>query len=126
MRAAHANQPLALGYWLIPRFGVMGAVYATSVGSLVYAIGHCLWIPREMLQLPDMRTVATSTGVALGCAGGAWMAGLFSLQPGWERLLVGGGAVGVAYVLGVWALDGRLRALVMSLLLWRKRPEAAS
>ena len=117
---------LVLGYWLIPRFGVMGAVYATSVGSLVYAIGHCLWIPREMLQLPDMPTVVTSTGAALACAGGAWVAGLFSLQPGWERLLVGGGAMGVAYVLGVLALDGRVRILMMSLLSWRKRPETAS
>ena len=54
------------------------------------------------------------------------MAGLFSLQPGWERLLVGGGAMGVAYVLGVLALDGRVRILMMSLLSWRKRPETAS
>lgn len=116
---------LTLGWWLIPVHGVMGAVYATSIGSLAFAAGHCLWLPRDMLQFPDLRTLATSTGLAAACAAAAWLAGLFSLPQGWTRLLLGGGAMGTCYLAGALLLDPRLRALAMSLLPGRKRGQGA-
>lgn len=116
---------LVLGYVLIPRFGVMGAVYATSVGSIAYAIGHCMAIRRDMLQLPDARSVLTACAAAVACAALAWSAGIFGLQAGWQRLLAGGGVTGVAYVAGVYLCDGRLRALLRFSLPGGKRNRVA-
>lgn len=126
LMAATLAMSVLLGYWLIPRYGVMGAVYANLASSAAFAIGHCLWVPREMLQLPDLRTVATSAGVATACAGGAWAAGLFSLQPGWTRLVAGGSVVGIAYVTGVLLLDGRLRDLIASAMRKHRRSRSSA
>lgn len=107
---------LVLGYVLIPRFGVMGAVYATSAGSLAYAVGHCLWLPRDMLQLPDPRVLAIALAVASACVAGAWAAGLLALPAGWTRLLAGGSAMAVAYMAAALLIDRRLRGMLVSLL----------
>lgn len=113
-----------LNWVLIPRFGVMGAVYATLASSTALAIGHCVWVPRDLLKFPDARTVLTAGGVAAGCVAAVWATGLFGLRPGWERLLVGGTLAGLAYCTLVLALDVRIRAQVLALVRSRSRPGA--
>ena len=105
-----------LNLWLIPTHGVMGAVYATAASSAVYAVATCAWVPRELLQLPQPRVLATALAIALACIALVSSSGLFGLAPGWPRLIVGGGAVGMTYVLAVLAIDARLRAMLLS---WR-------
>src|SRR5690606_38951899 len=100
-----------LNLWLIPTHGVMGAVYATAASSAVYAVATCAWVPRELLQLPQPRVLATALAIALACIALVSSSGLFGLAPGWPRLIVGGGAVGMTYVLAVLAIDARLRAM---------------
>lgn len=113
-----------LNWVWIPQFGVMGAVYATLVSSTALAVGHCVWVPRDLLKLPDARTVVTAGGVAAGCIVAVWATGLFGLQPGWERLLVGGTVVGLAYCSLVLLLDARIRMQVLGLLRSRSRAGA--
>ncbi|HVI59249.1 MAG TPA: oligosaccharide flippase family protein [Luteimonas sp.] len=100
----------------IPRYGVMGAVYATAVSSAVYAVATCAWVPRELLQLPQARVAATAAAVALACIAAVTSGNLFGLAPGWPRLVVGGGSMGLLYMGAVLLLDGRLRAILLD---WR-------
>jgi len=98
----------------IPRLGVMGAVYATMASSAVLAIAHCLFVPRELRQLPRGRTVATAALAATVCIGGVTISHLGGLAAGWPRLIVGSGLLASAYVVIVMALDGQLRQLALS------------
>lgn len=100
----------------IPRHGVMGAVYATAVSSAVYAVATCAWVPRDLLQLPQARVAATAAAVALACIAAVTSGNLFGLAPGWPRLVVGGGSMGLLYMGAVLLLDGRLRAILLD---WR-------
>lgn len=99
----------------IPQFGLMGAVYATTVSSFAFAIAHCAWVPRDLLKLPELRAVATAGGVALCCVVAVWSSDLFGLAPGWSRLLIGGAATAALYALGVLLLDARLRGMLLAL-----------
>jgi len=101
----------------IPTYGVMGAVYATAVSSAALAIAHCAWVPRELMKLPDLRTVTSAVAIALACVAAVWASDLFGLTQGWPRLLVGGSAMGALYALGALLLDARLRAMVAA---WRR------
>ncbi|GAA3923156.1 lipopolysaccharide biosynthesis protein [Luteimonas lutimaris] len=106
----------ALNLWLIPTHGVMGAVYATAASSAAYAVATCAWVPRDLLQLPQPRVLATALVVALACIALVSWSGAFGLASGWPRLVLGGGATGMAYVVAVLALDARLRTMLLS---WR-------
>jgi len=48
----------------IPRFGVMGAVYATAAAFVALNVGRYLTCPRELRALPDAK--ATVTALVLG------------------------------------------------------------
>jgi len=102
----------ALNLVWIPKYGVMGAVYATAVSSTALAIAHCAWVPRELMKLPELRTVLTAGLVSMACVAIVSTTGLWGLQVGWPRLLVGGAATGAAYALSVLAADRRLRDMM--------------
>jgi O-antigen/teichoic acid export membrane protein len=55
---------VALNLVWIPRFGVMGAVYATAASFVALNVGRYLTCPRELRALPDAR--ASVTALALG------------------------------------------------------------
>ncbi|MFC3549820.1 lipopolysaccharide biosynthesis protein [Lysobacter cavernae] len=103
---------VALNLWWIPLHGVMGAVYATAVSSLMLATAHCLLVPRALLQLPQPRVVATAVAAAVLCVAGVWAGGLLDLRPGWARLMLGGSTAALLYALAVLTLDARMRALL--------------
>lgn len=102
-----------LNLWWIPVFGVMGAVYATAASSAAVAIGHCIWVPRSLLSLPDLRTISISVFTALACVCLAWASHMFGLRPGWERLMLGGPVFAAIYGLAVLSLDARLRGMLI-------------
>lgn len=99
----------------IPTHGVMGAVYATAVSSAAYAVATCLWVPRELLKLPEPRVAATAIAIALACIAAVSSSDVFGLSPGWPRLLVGGSAMGAAYAIATLLLDARLRMMLLAL-----------
>ena len=106
----------------IPTYGVMGAVYATAISSGVYALSTCAWVPRELLKLPELRVVATAGMLSASVLVAIPAFGLFALAPGWPRLLIGGGSVGVAYALAVLLLDARVRNMLHDALQsWRQK-----
>lgn len=99
--------------WLwIPRFGVMGAAWATVCSSALLGIAHCICVKRSLLKLPDARCLLTALLAVLVAGGVAWA--LWGLQAGWSRLLLGGGATGLAYLAVLLGLDGRVRDLAGS------------
>ena len=110
----------ALNLVLIPRFGVMGAAWATVGSSIVAAVGHCLLVSPELRQFPDRRTLALAGVAAFVAAGCAWLALGVGLRPGWPRLIVGGAMIGGPYLATLLLLDPRLRAMIP---LWRKSPQ---
>ncbi|MBB1087402.1 oligosaccharide flippase family protein [Lysobacter sp. SG-8] len=99
--------------WLwIPRFGVMGAAWATVFSSMALGIAHCAVVKRSLLKLPDLRTV----GTALLAATAVVLFDRWLIQrgvpAGWIRFLFGGGAAGLIYLACVLCVDARLRVLV--------------
>ena len=63
------------------------------------AVAHCLFVPRELRQLPDLRTTfAGATVVAATCIGAVTLSGLHGLTPGWSRLIVGSSLLGCRFV----------------------------
>ena len=106
----------------IPTYGVMGAVYATAVSSGAYAIATCAWVPRDLLKLPEVRVVATAGLLAAAIIVAIPAFNLFALAPGWPRLIIGGGSVGLVYAGAVLLLDARPRDMLRDLLVsWRKK-----
>jgi O-antigen/teichoic acid export membrane protein len=85
--AAAAN--LGLNYWLVPRFGMEGAAWATVLGILIIASGAgvCSW--REFARRLDVHRFLGTAGIAAGLywisrtagAGLLWKAGILAAFP---------------------------------------------
>lgn len=99
---------------LIPRYGYMGAAWATVISYVVLSGTRYLWSPRGLVRFPDVKAL----GLAISCAlllvvvieGGA-LSGIVDV---WMRLLAAGGAFAALYLLPVWLLDERMRRAVKS------------
>lgn len=108
---------VAINLVLIPRYGYMGAAWATAASYAVLCIASYLSCPRGLARFPDLRTVALSVGSALllfAVAGGTDM---FDVHAPWPRLFVAGCLFVLLYALPIWLLDPRLR---VGLRQWRK------
>lgn len=78
---------VVLNMLLIPRYGVMGAVYAT-LGSAV-AFGAASWItcPRDLLAMPNLRATAIALVLGAMVLWVAWSTRMFGLASHHARLL---------------------------------------
>ncbi len=114
---------IVLNLFLIPKVGMMGAVYATAVSYLFLALSMCLCCPRELLRLPDRRSLLTAGAAALLFLAALRFSGLFGLHSEWPRLFASGGLWLLAYALPVLLLDPRLRRLLLQ---WRKTGRVAA
>lgn len=103
---------VGLNLLLIPVYGLMGAVYSTAVAYLVLALGVCLLCPRDLLRLPDARSLLTACGAAALFLVALRATDLFGLSSTWPRLFAAGGLWVVTFVLPVLVIDGRLRHIV--------------
>jgi O-antigen/teichoic acid export membrane protein len=54
---------IVLNAFLIPRFGMMGAVYATLGGAAAFGFGNWIVCPRDLLALPSLSTTALALGL---------------------------------------------------------------
>jgi O-antigen/teichoic acid export membrane protein len=102
---------IGLNLMWIPAYGYMGAVYATAISYAVLCFGRCLMCPRELRQLPDLRTLLVSVGAAALFVLAVRATGLFGLVAPWARVGAGGGLWLLCYALPSLLLDRRLRAL---------------
>ncbi|MGO4220701.1 oligosaccharide flippase family protein [Lysobacter sp. TAF61] len=110
----------ALNFVLIPRYGFMGASYATVASSFVAGIGHCMLVSPTLRQLPDRRTLAVAGVAAVVAAICAWGSLHLGLRPGWQRLIGAGLLIGGPYLATLLLLDPRLRAMLP---MGRKAPQ---
>lgn len=107
-----------LNLFLIPRFGVMGAVYATLGSAGAALIGRWVTCPRDLRALPGAR--ACLLAVALG---GlvlliAWSTDLFGLVSHIARIVAMGGLELVLFLLPALLIDRTLRDVFLDQ--WRR------
>ena len=106
----------ALNLVLIPRYGYMGAAWATATSYAVLSIARYIWCPRGLVRFPDLRTVGLSVGLALLLLAVIEGTDMFGVHAPWPRLFVAGGLFVLLYALPIWLLDARLRKAVQQ---WR-------
>ncbi len=114
LTAFAAGLNIALNFLLIPLHGVMGAVYATVVSFVLLSVSRCLLCPRDLLQLPDLKSVLISGVAAVAfviCLQGS---DLFGLVAPWARVVAAGVLWILLYLLPVLVFDQRLARLVFN------------
>ncbi|HEY4556099.1 MAG TPA: oligosaccharide flippase family protein [Lysobacter sp.] len=97
----------------IPVFGVMGAVYATVVAYAALSLGRCIMCPRELLQLPNARTLATAVGAAALFILVLRTTDVFGISAPWLRTIVSGLVWLATFLVPAVLLDPRLRRLLI-------------
>jgi len=106
--AVPALANLGLNLWLLPRYGLIGAAWATAASYALGLIASAL-LGRRCLPLPVPWTTAAKAALAT-----AGMAGLVVLLPsrgGLSELLLKASAGGLTYAALAWMLDaGGVRA----------------
>lgn len=112
LTVAAAILNVVLNLVLIPRVGVMGAVYATFISYAALGVAHCVFCPRHLLRLPDRRATLTALGLAIVLLAVARGTDLFGVGSHWGRMGVMAGLTLVLYVLPALAMDSRLRAFL--------------
>lgn len=118
--AAVVNAILNLA--LIPRFGVMGAVYATLGSAAVLGIGHALACPRDLLAFPAGRATATALGLGSLALLVAWYTHLLGTTSHIARLLVMTLLLLLMFVGPALVLDRMLREILFEQWQrWRRR-----
>src|SRR6185437_1119422 len=75
-----------LNVLLIPRFGVMGAVYATLGSAATFGAGSWIACPRDLFALPNTQTTVLALGLGALVLWVAWMTQLFGLASHHARL----------------------------------------
>jgi O-antigen/teichoic acid export membrane protein len=112
---------IGLNLALIPALGMMGAVYATAVAYGFLGIAMCALCPRDLLQLPDARSLVIALASAALFLAAIDISGLFGLASAWPRLFTAGGLWLVLYVVPVVLVDRRMRAMLLGWLRQRLR-----
>ena len=106
----------AINLVLIPRYGYMGAAWATATSYAVLSIARYIWCPRGLVRFPDLRTVSLSVGSAVLLLAVIEGTDMFGVDAPWPRLFVAGGLFVLLYALPIWLFDPRLRNMVRQ---WR-------
>ena len=100
---------IALNLVWIPRYGVMGAVYATAAGFLALNVARYVTCPRSLRALPDLQ----ATLIAVACGALAYAIADYTQFAGVHshlgRFAVMLAIMLVAYALPAFVLDRRLR-----------------
>jgi O-antigen/teichoic acid export membrane protein len=103
---------IALNLILIPRFGVMGAVYATFASYLGLNLARLFVAPRALLAEPGLRPTLTACGLGLVVWLAVHYSGLFGVTSHFGRLLMVAVLMLVLYVLPALALDRFMREML--------------
>lgn len=111
---------IALNLVFIPSHGAMGAVYSTVISYALLGVSMCLLCPRDLLRLPDARSLLTAGGAVALYLVTLEATGLFGLTTPWPRLFAAFGLWLLTYLLPVLAMDGRLRATVSGWRIWQR------
>ena len=107
---------IGVNFVLIPRYGYMGAAWATVISYTALAIATCFFCPRGLRRFPDARTVLTAGMCALLLFATVAYTDLFGINGAWPRVFVATGLFVLVYALPVLILDPRLRTALIN---WR-------
>lgn len=110
---------IVLNFVLVPRYGVMGAVYATFGSYFLLGVGNWLACPRGLFALPARRATLVAIGLGVLCATVAYASHLFGLHSHFARMLVMAALMLVLFVVPAVALDRTLRDVLMEQ--WNRR-----
>ena len=109
---------IALNLVLVPRMGIMGAVWAAVASYAAVALLNLAFCPRELRRFP--RIGALALALALGAVT-LWA--MHATIPGaahpWRSLFIAGGLFALLYAAPAWMLDARLRETMRR---WRGAP----
>lgn len=108
---------IGLNFLLIPRMGLMGAVWTTVISFSVLGVLRAATCPRGLLCFPQWRPLLTATSSAVLLVSVIKSSDLLGVEHVWLRLFVAGVMFLLLYALPVWLLDSSFRAAVQS---WRK------
>jgi O-antigen/teichoic acid export membrane protein len=100
-------------FW-IPRFGVMGAVYATFVSFIALDVVKYLFCPRELRALPGWRETLTALSLAALSLAVWYYTDLFGIHSHLARLAAMTVTMIFTFVLPAFALDSRLRDAILT------------
>lgn len=112
MMLASVALNIALNLMWIPKYGYMGAVYATAVAYLLLGVGRCALCPPGLFQAPDRRTMTVSLASAALFLLVVHYSGVHALPTAWERAFAMGGLWLACYAAPVLALDRRFRYML--------------
>jgi O-antigen/teichoic acid export membrane protein len=108
---------IALNLVLVPRLGIMGAVWAAVASYAAVALLNFAFCPAQLRRLPQPRSLAI--GLVLGAVA---LAAIELAKPGlahpWQSLLVAGALFATLYAAPAWLFDHGLRATLRG---WRKQ-----
>ena len=114
---AAVAQNIVLNLELVPRMGVMGAVWAAVASYACVALLNFAFCPGELRRLPRPRSLAIA--VALGALA---LVAMDTVAPGtahpWTSLVVAAVVFALLYAAPAWLLDGELRTALRG---WRSR-----
>lgn len=110
---------ILLNYFWIPKYGYMGAVYATTASLMALNCLQFIFCPRELRALPNSRALLIASGFAVLVGLVANFTGLFGLNGHLPRLLAMAGMISIGYVLPALLLDHELRGTIHGY--WKKR-----
>lgn len=103
---------IALNLVLIPRYGVMGAVIATTASYILLGAIKCWLCPRSLRGFPPLRAVVLACACAAAFLALIQFGHVLSALAIWMRLFLAGVLFLAVYVLPVWLLDPHLRGMV--------------
>lgn len=115
--AAVAN--IILNWFWIPKYGYMGAVYATAASLIGLNCLQFVVCPRELRALPHARPLLITAGLGLLVWLVAHVTGLFGLTGNLPRLLIMAVLMTLLFALPALALDRELRDTLYGY--WKKR-----
>jgi O-antigen/teichoic acid export membrane protein len=104
---------IILNFILVPRYGVMGAVYATFGSYLLLGIGNWIACPRGLFALPARRPALVAIGLGTACVVVAYLTNLFGIGSHFGRMLAMGVMMLVLFVAPALLLDRTVRGLLM-------------
>jgi len=100
----------------IPRYGVMGAVYATFVAYFALWVGKYVTCPRDLRALPPLKPTVLAIALSALNLLVAHYTGLFGVEAHFGRFAIMALLMLPLFILPALALDGGLRANVFSYL----------
>ncbi|HEX4481494.1 MAG TPA: oligosaccharide flippase family protein [Rudaea sp.] len=112
---------VAINLVWIPRFGVMGAVYATFVSFMALHIVKYRFCPPDLRALPGVRETLIAGSLALVSFGVAYYTNVFGIVSHFGRLIAMAGMMIFTFVLPALALDRRLRDSIFTYLRGNQR-----